>query len=41
MRDTLCIYVREMMTRAYADATLLPVIEDNCPACFKVSVGGW
>ena len=29
-------YVREMMTRAYADAALLPVIEDNCPACFKV-----
>jgi hypothetical protein len=24
------------MTRAYADAALLPVIEDNCPACFKV-----
>ncbi len=31
------VYVREMMTRAYADAMLLPVIEDNCPACFKAS----
>jgi hypothetical protein len=34
--DSICSYVREMMTRAYADAALLPVIEDNCPACFKV-----
>jgi tRNA 2-thiocytidine biosynthesis protein TtcA len=34
--DTRRIYVRELMTRAYADAALLPVIEDNCPACFKV-----
>ena len=33
-------YVREMMTRSYADAALLPVIEDNCPACFKVSDSG-
>jgi tRNA 2-thiocytidine biosynthesis protein TtcA len=35
--DFICSYVREMMTRAYADASLLPVIEDNCPACFKVN----
>ena len=34
--DSTRSYVREMMTRAYADAALLPVIEDNCPACFKV-----
>jgi hypothetical protein len=35
--NSICSYVREMMTRSYADAALLPVIEDNCPACFKVS----
>jgi hypothetical protein len=27
-------YARERATRAYADALRLPVIADNCPACF-------
>jgi tRNA 2-thiocytidine biosynthesis protein TtcA len=27
-------YARERATRAYADALALPVIGDNCPACF-------
>lgn len=28
------VYVREMMLREFADTSELPVIEDNCPACF-------
>lgn len=28
------VYVREHHLREYADNTSLPVIEDNCPACF-------
>lgn len=30
------IYVRERQTRAYAAASGLPVIVDNCPACFRM-----
>ena len=30
------VYVRERQTRAYAKASGLPVVVDNCPACFRV-----
>jgi len=30
------VYVRERQTRAYAQALGLPVIGDNCPACFRM-----
>lgn len=30
------VYVRERQTRAYAEASGLPVIADNCPACFRI-----
>lgn len=30
----LCL-VRERVTRAYADACALPIIPENCPACFS------
>ena len=30
------VYVRERQTRAYAQASGLPVVVDNCPACFRV-----
>jgi tRNA 2-thiocytidine biosynthesis protein TtcA len=30
------VYVRERQTRAYAHAMGLPVIGDNCPACFRI-----
>jgi len=30
------VYVRERQTRAYAQAVGLPVIGDNCPACFRM-----
>ncbi len=30
------VYVRERQTRAYAQASGLPVVADNCPACFGV-----
>jgi len=30
------VYVRERQTRAYAAASGLPVIVDNCPACFRM-----
>ncbi len=29
------VYVRERQTAAYAEASELPVIPDNCPACFR------
>lgn len=29
------VYVRERQTRAYTTAAKLPVIVDNCPACFR------
>lgn len=29
------VYVRERQTRQFADLAGLPVIEENCPACFK------
>lgn len=29
------IYARERQTAAYAHAAALPVIQDNCPACFR------
>jgi hypothetical protein len=28
-------YVREHMTRQYAQLTTMPVIADNCPGCFS------
>lgn len=30
------VYVRERQTRDYAQASGLPVIVDNCPACFRI-----
>jgi len=30
------VYVRERQTRAYAAASGLPVVADNCPACFRM-----
>jgi tRNA 2-thiocytidine biosynthesis protein TtcA len=30
------IYVRESQTRAFAEAAELPVINENCPACFSM-----
>jgi tRNA 2-thiocytidine biosynthesis protein TtcA len=30
------VYVRERQTRAYAHEVGLPVIGDNCPACFRM-----
>jgi tRNA 2-thiocytidine biosynthesis protein TtcA len=30
------VYVRERQTRAYAHCVGLPVIRDNCPACFRM-----
>ena len=30
------VYVRERQTRAYAVASGLPVVADNCPACFRM-----
>jgi tRNA 2-thiocytidine biosynthesis protein TtcA len=30
------VYVRERQTRAFAQALGLPVIDDNCPACFRM-----
>ena len=30
------VYVRERQTRAYAQGSGLPVIVDNCPACFRI-----
>lgn len=30
------VYVRERQTRAFAQAAALPVIADNCPACFRI-----
>lgn len=30
------VYVRERQTAAFADAAGLPVIRDNCPACFDM-----
>jgi tRNA 2-thiocytidine biosynthesis protein TtcA len=30
------IYVREQQTRAYAQAESLPIIIENCPACFDM-----
>jgi tRNA 2-thiocytidine biosynthesis protein TtcA len=30
------VYVRERQTQAFAQAAALPVIADNCPACFRV-----
>jgi len=29
------IYVRESMTKAFAQNSLLPIINENCPACFE------
>jgi len=29
------IYVRESATRTFSQAAQLPIIEDNCPACFE------
>jgi len=29
------IYVREAMTRSFSQSNILPIIEDNCPACFE------
>ena len=29
------IYVREAMTRQFSQSNILPIIEDNCPACFE------
>ena len=30
------VYVRERQTSAYAHAMDLPIITDNCPACFRM-----
>jgi tRNA 2-thiocytidine biosynthesis protein TtcA len=30
------VYVRERQTRAFANAMGLPLIGDNCPACFRM-----
>lgn len=30
------VYVRERQTRAFANAMGLPLIDDNCPACFRM-----
>lgn len=30
------LYVRERQTRAYMEAAGLPVVMDNCPACFRI-----
>jgi tRNA 2-thiocytidine biosynthesis protein TtcA len=30
------VYVRERQTRDFAHAMKLPVIGDNCPACFRM-----
>jgi len=30
------VYVRERQTTAYASAMALPIIGDNCPACFRM-----
>lgn len=30
------VYVRERQTRAFADTMGLPIIGDNCPACFRM-----
>jgi len=29
------IYVREAATRQFSQSHILPIIEDNCPACFE------
>ena len=29
------VFTRERQTRAFAAAAKLPVIQDNCPACFE------
>lgn len=29
------VYVREVHLRAFADSVHLPVIAENCPACFE------
>ncbi len=29
------IYVREHMTRDFSQASKLPIINENCPACFE------
>lgn len=29
------IYVRELMTRDFSQASQLPIINENCPACFE------
>lgn len=29
------VYVRETLTRNFAKANLLPIINENCPACFE------
>ena len=30
------VYVRERQLRAFSEAAALPVIQDNCPACFRM-----
>ena len=29
------IYIRELQTRQYAELYSLPIINENCPACFS------
>lgn len=29
------VYVREVMTRDFSQGSSLPVINENCPACFE------
>ena len=33
------VFVREKDTREFAEKNKLPVIPENCPACFEVTVG--
>jgi tRNA(Ile)-lysidine synthase TilS/MesJ len=33
------VYVREKHLRQFAESRKLPVIAENCPACFEVSRG--
>jgi tRNA(Ile)-lysidine synthase TilS/MesJ len=35
------IYVREKDTRNFAEKSKLPVIPENCPACFEVGLSCW
>ena len=35
------VYVREKQLRQFAEKAKLPVIPENCPACFEVRVRKW